>query len=406
MIKNIGILATAEGNEMKKGEEQGKIKIIKDAYIVINKDKITEIGTGVPKGEYAKVIDAKGKLVTPGLVDPHTHLVFGGWRENELADKLKGKTYLEILAAGGGILSTVKNTRNSTKEELVDKTKAALERMLKMGVTTLEAKSGYGLNLEDEIKMLEVVSDLNKIQPIELVSTFMGAHALPTEYKEKREEFINLLINKVIPEVANKKLAEFIDAFCEKGVFTPEECKKILESGKEHGMVPKCHTDEIEPIGGTEMAAELNAISCEHLIKVTESGIAALAKSGTIACCLPNTSFYLNSTFAPARDMINKGVAVAFGTDFNPGSCPSASLQLAMNMGCYKYKMTPEECLTAVTLNAAAAINRAKLVGTLEVGKQADILIWDAFNLNYLFYRFGDNLVKTVIKKGEVIVEN
>ncbi len=399
LIKNIGVLATPSGSKAKAGSDQGKINQLEHAWLLWEDDKIIDLGQGAPPSADQE-IDANGHLVTPGLVDPHTHLVFGGWREHELAMKLKGVPYLDILAAGGGILSTVRSTRAASKEQLVSKTLPVLERMLALGVTTCEAKSGYGLALEHEIKMLEAVKELGSLQPIELVSTFMAAHALPEDYKADREAYLDLVINTMIPQVAEKGLAEYCDVFCETGVFTADESRRVLLAGQQAGLASKCHSDEIDPIGGTEMAGSIGAVSCEHLIACTPSGIQAMAQGGVIACCLPATSFYLNAGFAPARDMISAGVPVAFGSDFNPGSCPVHSLQVAMNIGCYKYRMTPEESLTAVTLNAASAIGRAELVGTIEPGKQADFLIWDAPNLDYIFYRFGDNLVKSVFKKG------
>ena len=402
LINNIGLLATPTGNKAKSGNDQGQIDLLENAWLLWESDRIIELGQGTPPTA-DQVIDAEGRLVTPGLVEPHTHLVFGGWREHELAMKLKGVPYLDILAAGGGILSTVRSTRASTKQQLIDKTLPVLSRMLALGVTTCEAKSGYGLSLEHEIKMMEAVKELDKLQPIDLVSTFMAAHAVPEEYKEDRNAYIDLVINDMIPEAADRGLAEFCDVFCETGVFDAEESRRILLAGQAVGLRSKCHSDEIDPIGGTEMAGSIGAVSCEHLIACAPSGIKAMAEGGVIACCLPATSFYLNAGFAPARDMINSGVPVAFGSDFNPGSCPVHSLQIAMNIGCYKYRMTPEECLTAVTLNAASAIGRANSVGTLEPGKLADILIWDAPNLDYIFYRFGDNLVSSVFKKGEQV---
>ena len=399
LIKNIGVLATPSGSKAKAGSDQGKINQLEHAWLLWEDDKIIDLGQGAPPSADQE-LDANGHLVTPGLVDPHTHLVFGGWREHELAMKLKGVPYLDILAAGGGILSTVRSTRAASKEQLVSKTLPVLERMLALGVTTCEAKSGYGLALEHEIKMLEAVKELGSLQPIELISTFMAAHALPEEYKADREAYLDLVINTMIPQVAEKGLAEYCDVFCETGVFTADESRRVLLAGQQAGLASKCHSDEIDPIGGTEMAGSIGAVSCEHLIACTPSGIQAMAQGGVIACCLPATSFYLNAGFAPARDMISAGVPVAFGSDFNPGSCPVHSLQVAMNIGCYKYRMTPEESLTAVTLNAASAIGRAELVGTIEPGKQADFLIWDAPNLDYIFYRFGDNLVKSVFKKG------
>ena len=399
VIKNIGMLATPLGSTAKPGGAQGEILTLEDAWISIDHGSVTGVGTG-PAPVGASVYDAGGKLATPGLVDPHTHLVFGGWRENELGMKLHGVPYLDILAAGGGILSTVSNTRSASQEELVEKSLPILERMLALGVTTCEAKSGYGLSLDGELKLLRAVQSLGELQPVELVPTFMGAHAVPPEYKEDRKGYIDLIINGMLPAISDQNLAEFCDVFCETGAFTTDESREILLAGKKAGMALKCHSDEINPIGGTEMAAEINAVSCEHLIKCSRSGIDAMAKSGVIACCLPGTSFYLDASYAPAREMISAGIPVAFGSDFNPGSCPSHSLQLAMNIGCFKYRMTPEESLTAVTLNAAAAINRAGSVGSLEPGKQADIVIWNAQNLNYIFYRFGDNLVDAVFKKG------
>lgn len=403
VIKNIGALATPTGVKAKSGAAQGEITILNDAWISVDRGSITGTGTGAaPDG--ANVYDADGKLATPGLVDPHTHLVFGGWREHELAMKLHGVPYLDILASGGGILSSVNMTRNSTEQELICKAHAILGRMLSLGVTTCEAKSGYGLSLEGEMKLLRAVKKLGDLQPVELVPTFMGAHAVPPEYREDRDSYIALIIDEMIPAVREENLAEFCDVFCETGAFTSGESEKILIAGKDAGLTPKCHSDEINPIGGTEMASALGAVSCEHLIMCTPSGIEAMRRNGVIACCLPATSFYLDAAFAPARSMITAGVPVAFGSDFNPGSCPTNSLQLAMNIGCFKYRMTPEESLTAVTLNAAAAIRRATCAGTLEPGKQADIVIWDANNLDYIFYRFGDNLVDAVFKHGVKVI--
>ena len=370
-------------------------------------EQILEIGQGEPTIDLAcEVIDAQGKLVTAGLVDAHTHLVFGGWRENELALKLHGVPYLDILAQGGGILSTVRSTRAASEDELFDKTAKALDTMLSLGTTTCEAKSGYGLDFENECKQLNVTRRLNQSQPVELVSTFMAAHALPEEYKNDREGYLSLVIDRMLPYVAEHQLAEYCDVFCETGVFTPEESRRILTAAQKLGLGAKIHADEIDPIGGSQLAGEIGAVSAEHLIVCPQEGIQSMAKGGTIACLLPATSFYLGATFAPARQMVEAGVPVAVASDFNPGSTPNLSLQLAMNIACYRYRLTPEEVLTAATLNAAAAIGKAEQVGTLEPGKQADLLIWDADNLNFIFYRYGNNLVKTVIKKGKVVKHN
>ena len=404
IVKNIGMLATPEGKTARRGPEQGQIRVLKDAYVEIEDGLVTKIGTDAPDETGAQVIDAGGKLVTPGLVDAHTHLIFGGWRQNELGLKLHGATYLDILAMGGGILSTVNATRAATEEELTEKAREALDEMLSLGVTTVEAKSGYGLDMDNELKQLRAIRRLNETHPVDLVPTFLGAHAVPKEYKADREGYIRLLCEELIPAVAGEKLAEFCDVFCETGVFSAQESQTILEAGKRYGLIPKIHADEIDPIGGSQLTEAVGAISAEHLIVCPPEGIAAMAKAGTVACLLPATSFYLGSTFAPARAMIEKGVAVAMASDFNPGSCPSLNLQFVMNLGCLRYRLTPEEVLTAVTLNGAAAIRRADRLGSLEVGKQGDLVIWNAEDLNYICYRMGSNLVNTVIKKGQKII--
>ena len=404
LIKQIGLLATPQGDKAACGERQGVISTTKDAWLLCENGLVAACGTGKAPETDAETLDAQGKLVTPGLVDAHTHLVFGGWRQNELGLKLHGASYLEILAQGGGILSTVRATRAASEQELFDKAAAALSEMLRFGVTTAEAKSGYGLDWENERKQLRVIRRLDREQPVELASTFLGAHAVPAEYKENREAYIRLLCEEMIPAVAREGLAEFCDVFCETGVFSAGESRRILEAGKRYGLTPKIHADEIDPIGGSELTGEVGAISAEHLIVCPPEGIAAMAKGGTVACCLPATSFYLGSTFAPVRDMIRAGVPVALASDFNPGSCPSLNLQFVMNLGCLKYRMTPEEVLTAVTLNAAAAIGRAGRIGSLEKGKQADLVVWDAPDLDYICYRMGSNLAARVVKKGKAVV--
>ncbi|MDR1801818.1 MAG: imidazolonepropionase [Lachnospiraceae bacterium] len=399
LIHNIGLLATPMGDKALCGKAQGDISFTEDAWIAIEGEKILAVGSGIaPRCD--EKIDAEERLVIPGLIDPHTHLVFGGWREHELSDKLRGIPYLEILKNGGGILSTVRDTRIATEEELTEKATDILLGMLKKGVTTCEAKSGYGLSLEAEIKQLNVLRKLCEIQEVELVSTLMAAHATPPEYKDDTQGYVDFIIDRIIPVVAEKELAKFIDVFCESGVFDSAQTEKLLKAGKEYGLLLKCHTDEINDIGGTSLAASLGAISCEHLIKCTDEGIEALSNNGTIGVLLPATSFYLGADFAPARKMIENNVPIAIGSDFNPGSCPMSSLPLAMQIGCYRYRMTPEEVLSAVTINAAAAIGMADKLGSIEPGKQADLVFLDADNLDYIFYRFGENFVSDVIKKG------
>ena len=403
LIQNIGMLATPKGKAAHRGEEQGKIEILKDAWVRIEDGVIAEVGTGKPDAAGAEVIDAGGHLVTPGLVDAHTHLIFGGWRQNELGLKLHGASYLDIQNAGGGIQSTTDATRNATEEELAAKAEDALNEMLRFGTTTCEAKSGYGLATEHELKELCVIRDLNERHPIDLVATFMGAHLVPAEYKQNRDEYVRLVCEEMMPLVKEQGIAKFCDVFCEADTFTAEESRRILEAGLKYGLRPKIHADEIEAIGGSVLAGEIGAISAEHLIVCPPEGIASMAKGGVIACLLPATSFNLGAVFAPARDMVKAGVPVAMATDFNPGSCPCLNMQFVINLGCLKYKLTPEEVLTAVTLNGAAAIDLADKVGSVEPGKQGDLVIWNAPDLDYICYRVGSNLVKTVIKKGVVV---
>ena len=397
------MLATPRGSGPRKGPEQGEIQILKDAWVLMEDGVIAQVGTG-PAPAADETIDAGGSLVTPGLVDAHTHLIFGGWRQNELGLKLHGKSYLEIQNAGGGIQSTTNATRQSTEEELTQKAARALDEMMHFGVTTCEAKSGYGLATEHELKALQVIKNLNDRHHMDIVATFMGAHLVPAEYKANRAEYIRLVCEEMMPKVKEQGIAKYCDVFCEADTFTVEESRQVLEAGLKYGLRPKIHADEIEAIGGSVLAGEIGAISAEHLIVCPPEGIESMARGGVVACLLPATSFYLGATFAPARDMVNAGVPVAMATDFNPGSCPCLNLQFVINLGCLKYKLTPEEVLTAVTLNAAAAIDMAGQVGSVEPGKQGDLVIWDAPDLDYICYRMGSNLAKTVVKKGAVVV--
>ena len=406
LIKNIGTLQTPVGSCKHGGEKQGENLKLHDAAILVENGLIKAITEGgiLPEGwENAEVIDAQGALVTPGLIDCHTHMVFGGYRQGEIPLKLRGASYLDILRAGGGILDTVGKTRAASEDELYEKTRAFLDEMLTYGVTTAESKSGYGLDLENELKQLRVNKRLNETHKMDLVSTFLGAHAIPEEYKGKADEYIDLLCDVVLPAVKEQNLADFVDVFCEDSVFDVAQSEKMLRAGQALGLRARIHADEIEEIGGAVLSGEVGAISAEHLIATGEKGMASMAKGGVIADLLPCTSLYLNKTFAPARRMIELGIPVAIASDFNPGSCPSLNLQLAMTMGYVKYRMTPEEILTAVTINAACSCGLEEKVGTLEVGKQADLVIWNAPDMEMLVYRMGSNLAKTVIKRGEVV---
>jgi imidazolonepropionase len=407
LITNIGQLLTMEGNGPAKGEQMKTLPVLENAVIGLKDGKIAFIGTNEEAEGFRadQVIDANGKLVTPGLVDPHTHLVFGGSREHELALKQQGVPYLEILKRGGGILSTVRATRAASEEELFAKAKFHLNRMLSYGVTTVETKSGYGLDEETELKQLRVVQRLQQEHPMDLVSTFLGAHAIPLEYKDNPDEFLAHM-STLLYTIQKEELAEFVDIFCETGVFTVEQSRAFLQAAKLLGFAVKIHADEIDPLGGTELAVELGAVSGDHLVGASDVGIAQLAKSNTIAVLLPGTSFYLGKEkYARARDMIEAGVAVALATDFNPGSSPTENLQLIMSLAALKLNMTPEEIWHAVTVNAAYAINRGEEAGRIAIGRKADIVIWDAPNYAYIPYHYGVNHVNTVLKEGKVVVK-
>lgn len=413
-IKHAAQLLTISGNTDKpaKTDAMRELNSIEDGGLLAKDGEIIAIGTTEKiQAKYAdeiaqaKHIDTSNKVVSPGLIDPHTHLVHAGTRENEYAMRLKGKSYMDIMHAGGGIHATTRATQQANYDQLYHESKLRLDTFLTNGVTTVEAKSGYGLTTEHEIKQLEVAKQLNKDHVMDVVSTFMGAHAVPVAEKENPDIFVDRVISEMIPEVAKRNLATFNDVFCERGVFTPEQSRRILEAGKEYGLIPKIHADEIESYGGAELAAAVGAISADHLLKASDVGIRQMAEQDVIGVLLPGTAFFLMAEFAQARKMIDQGLAVALSTDANPGSSPTLSLQFIMNLGCLKMGMTPEEVITATTINAAHAIGCADKIGSLEIGKQADITIFNVPNYLMLSYQYGMNHVDTVIKKGKVVVE-
>ncbi|MBG9737536.1 imidazolonepropionase [Paenibacillus alvei] len=414
LLTGIGCLYTPEGRVPKCGEEMGRVRQIQDAAVAIDQGRIVMVGQKdevmaalTAEGATIKeTLDVGGRIMTPGLVDPHTHLVHGGSREHELAMKRSGVPYLDILAQGGGILSTVKSTRQWSEQELYDKAHRSLDEMLLQGVTTIEAKSGYGLSLDAEMKQLRVARRLQENHSVDVVSTFMGAHAIPAEYKGRTDDFVDVIIREMLPMVASEGLAEFCDIFCEEGVFDVEQSRRILLEGKRYGLIPKIHADEIVALGGSELAQEVGAISAEHLVMTTDQGLSSLAAGNVIPVLLPGTTFNLGlAQHARARDMIDKfRLPVALSTDYNPGSCPTESIQLIIMLASLNLKMQPEEILTACTLNAAAAIGRAADIGSIEVGKRADLAIFDAPNLAYLPYHFGINHTFGVIKNGTQVV--
>jgi imidazolonepropionase len=404
LITNANELLTISGPKRPRiGKEMSNLKIIKNGAVAVKNKRIIGVGktdTIRKKFKAEETIDAKNKVVMPGFVDPHTHLIFAGSREDEFLMRLKGKSYMEILKKGGGILKTVRETRRASKKTLFDLTKERLDRMLKYGTTTVEIKSGYGLTTKDEIKILEVINDLKKRHPVDIIPTFLGAHAVPPEFDA--EKYVELIIEEMLPQVAKKNLAEFCDVFCEDNVFSVEQSKKILEEAKKLGMKLKMHADEIVRTGGAELAAEMKTISAEHLLQSSQDGMKELSKANVIAVLLPATSFCLRTNYADAMFMIKQKVPVALATDFNP-NCLCPSMQFVINLACVVMKMTPAEAIIASTINAAYAINRGNKVGSLEVGKKADILILDVYNHKLIPQYFGINLVEKLIKSGKII---
>ena len=404
LIKHAAELVTGAGNAPKKGAAMNDIGMIADGALLAENGKITWTGSTaqLPLTDETgwQVIDASGRCVLPGFVDSHTHMVFGGYRPEEFYWRLNGTPYLEILERGGGILNTVQATRAANHDELKAAAAQRLENMLGMGVTTVEGKSGYGLDKETELRQLAVMNELNREQPVEIVPTFMGAHAVPPEYKGRTDDYVDYLIREVLPAVAEQGVARFCDVFCEQGVFSLVQSRRLLEAARKLGLQPKLHADEIVPLGGAELGAALGACSADHLLQASDGGIAALRDSNTVATLLPMTAFCLREEYARARAMIDGGVAVALATDYNPGSCFSHSVPLVAALAAIQLKMTPAEIVTALTLNGAAAVGRAGTLGSLEAGKQADIVILSYPSHLFLVYHAGMNIVDQVIKRG------
>ncbi len=410
LLTHIGQLATLRGaiESPKKGDDMKELSVIEDGAVAIKDGIITEVDTtrevlsNIDDGSAVPQIEFPDMLAIPGFVDSHTHLVFGGSRENDFAMKLAGKTYMQILEAGGGILNTLRETRKATKETLTRNAFSIAERALREGTTSVEIKSGYGLDTQNELKMLDAVDDLRGMLPIGITSTFLGAHAVPPEFEGRTDEYVGLIVDEMIPAVVEAKAAEFSDVFCEKGVFDIEQSRRILQTAKKAGMKIKLHADEIVPLGGAELAAEMGAVSADHLLMASDDGLEALRRAGTIATLLPATAFSLDTEYARARDMITMGLPVALATDFNP-NCANESLFFTLALACYKMKMHPREVISALTINAAHALSKADTIGSIEVGKRADIIVMECPNPEYLAYRFGVNLVHTVIANGQVI---
>ncbi len=399
LITHASEMLTLKGSKKPRIREQMKnLGILKNGSIAMQNGQIVDVGRNL-RYKAETVIDASGKLVMPGFVDPHTHVVFAGSRESELGLKLAGVPYMEILRRGGGIFYTVEKTRKASPTQLLQQSKKRLDTMLRYGTTSCEAKTGYGLDVDTEMKLLKVQKKLQESHPIELVSTFLGAHAIPKH--TQANEYIQTILTDMLPKT--KGLAQFCDVFCEKGVFTVAQAKKILEAGKQYGLIPKIHADEIVDTGGASLAAEVGAMSADHLLRSSEAGLRAMAEKHVVGVLLPGTPFCLMmQQYAPARKIIECGVPVALATDLNP-NCWTENMQLIIQLACLKMQMTPAEAITAGTFNAACAIGMQHTIGSLEKGKQADVLILDCPNHQFLPYHFGINLVETVIKKGRVL---
>jgi imidazolonepropionase len=410
IIYNIGSLFTCAGEAPRRGASLRSLPEVSDAALASFEGRIvyagpeSELNGAVTNAPQAVAIDARGRAVLPGFIDPHTHVVYAGGRLEEFRKRLGGASYLEIAARGGGILSTVRMTREASLEELVDSSRARLDVALLNGTTTAEAKSGYGLTTESELRMLEAIVELSRIHPVDLVPTFLGAHEVPPEYREKRSEYVDLILEEMIPEVGRSGLAEWCDVFCEVGVYSVEESRLILTAARDHGMKLRIHADEFADTGGTKLAVELGARSADHLIKVSPEGIQALARSDTVATLLPAASFYLKQYYAPARAMIEAGAAVALATDINPGGGHSTSMPFTVSLACLSAGMTLEEAILASTVNAAFSIDRWDDVGSLEVGKKMDAVVLDGVDPACLL-QIGATVIDTVVKNGKVVVE-
>ena len=400
----VGVAPT--GLLRKTGSDLADLGILANGSLIVRDGQIAWVGPDTelpPLEDDAVSIDVSGQVVSPGLIDSHTHLIYAGSRADELELRLQGLSYQEISSRGGGIMSTVNAVRQCSLEQLKDLARPRLRRMLAHGVTTVEIKSGYGLTLADEMKCLNASAELAAEGPLEVVSTFLGAHCVPADYRHDRAGYLRLLVEKMLPEVAASGLAEFCDVFTETGVFDLVESRYVLDRARQLGLGCKVHADELTPLNGAVLAASVGAISADHLLCVTEAGIAALAGSKTVATLLPGTALYLGLPFAPARRMIDQGLTVALASDCNPGTCPTENLPLIGSLACLQMGMLPAEVMNALTINAAAAVGRSDRLGSLSVGKQADLAVFGVTDYREIFSQFGVNHVRLVVKRGEVV---
>lgn len=409
IIRHLSQVATPRGTTARRGRAMNQLEIYSDAAIWIHGDSIMGVGSDEAisrqlqlRQVQAEEIDGRGLCAVPGFVDPHTHFLFAGTRAREFDDRLAGVPYLTLLQRGGGIVSTMQATRQASEEELYALGAQTLREMLVLGVTTVEGKSGYGLDCPTELRLLRVMQQLDRDLPVSVVNTYLGAHAVPPEYKDHPDDYVDFIIGRVLPQVAAEHLAEFVDVFCETGVFTNAQSERILQAAQRHGLALKLHADEMSSTGGAGLACRLGAVSADHLLSISDADIAALARSETVAVLLPATAFCMRKNYAPARQMLEAGAAVALASDYNPGSCYTYSVPLILGLAVIAMHLTTAEALTAMTLNAAAAVQRADRVGSLEPGKQADIVLLNAPDYRFLVYKTGLNLVEKVYCAGEL----
>jgi imidazolonepropionase len=409
LIVNIKELIQIRENSVSKvsGNEMGTLPTLKNAYLLLENDTIKAFGPmeNCPKIDVETTIDATGKMVLPTWCDSHTHIVYAGNREQEFVDRINGLSYEEIANRGGGILNSAKKLNETSEKELYNQSKVRLEEVMKLGTGAVEIKSGYGLSVEGELKMLRVIQKLKANYPIEIKATFLGAHAFPLEYKENHKGYIDLIINEMIPQIAKEQLADFIDIFCESGYFSVEETEQIMEAGLRFGLIPKIHVNQFNAIGGIKAAVKYNALSVDHLEIMNPEDIEALINTETMPVALPSCSYFLSIPYTPAREMISKGLPLALATDFNPGSTPSGNMNFVLATACIKMKMTPEEAINAATINGAYAMEISETHGSITIGKKANVIITKSITSFYqLPYAFGSNLIDSVIIEGNIIL--
>ncbi len=408
LIINIQELVQIRDTTVKKvsGAEMAVLPSIKNAFLIIENEFILDYGSmkDCPNDDFEYVIDATGKIILPAWCDSHTHIVYAGNRESEFVDRINGLTYEEIAAKGGGILNSAKKLQETTENELYNQSKNRIEEVMQMGTGAVEIKSGYGLTVDSELKMLRVIKRLSENYPLKIKATFLGAHAFPTEFKDNHSDYVDLIINDMLPKIAHENLAEFIDVFCETGYFSVEETDKILKAGIKFGLIPKIHVNQFNTIGGVKIGVENNALTVDHLEIISENDIEILKNSNTMPVALPACSYFLSIPYTPARKLINAGLPLALATDFNPGSTPSGNMNFVVATACIKMKMTPEEAINAVTINAAYSMGISDSHGSITIGKIANLIITKPINNYYQIpYSFGSNLIEQVMISGKFI---